>query len=130
MFSKKIIFLFNYKIFSRITNLNKLLNSIGEYQKNMEEIPRIYFSTNNNSKNVFQNFTNEIFKNINNDRPYFEGLDYIESITLDSLVADPIVNIEKKARVTKSTVGANLSLGANSKITYSLLFENVKIGKE
>jgi regulator of sigma D len=63
---------------SRITNLNKLLNTLGEFQKNLEEIPKIYFSTRNNTKNVFENFSEQINTNINNDRPYFEGLDYIE----------------------------------------------------
>jgi len=49
-----------------------------EIQKNYEEIPKIYFSTKNNIKNVFMNFMPRIQRNIDNDRPYYEGLDYIE----------------------------------------------------
>jgi ADP-glucose pyrophosphorylase len=52
------------------------------------------------------------------------------SITLDSLVADPIILIQKKSRINKSVVGTNLSLETNSKINYSLLLDNIKIGKE
>lgn len=49
-----------------------------ETQKNYEDIPKIFFSTKNNTKNVFMNFINQIQKNIDNDRPYYEGLDYVE----------------------------------------------------
>jgi hypothetical protein len=105
-----------------------LLNSLSEFQKNIEDIPKIYFYTQNNLKNVFQEHSDEITKNINNDRPYFEGLDIIEPITLDSLVAHPIAAIVKKSKVVKSVIGINLNLGGNSKITYSIVKNNVKIG--
>ena len=49
-----------------------------ETQKNYEDIPKTFFSTKNNTKNVFMNFINQMQKNIDNDRPYYEGLDYIE----------------------------------------------------
>ena len=79
-------------------------------------------------KNVFQEHSDEISRNINNDRPYFEGLDIIEPITLDSLVAHPIAAIIKKSKVVKSVIGLNLNLGGNSKVTYSMVTNNVKIG--
>ena len=58
--------------------MNKLLNIMPETQKNYEDIPKTFFSTKNNTKNVFMNFINQMQKNIDNDRPYYEGLDYIE----------------------------------------------------
>lgn len=108
--------------------MNKYLNSLSEFQKNVEDIPKIYFYTKNNLENVFQVNANQIAKNINNDRPYFEGIDKIEPITLDSLVANPITSIAKKSKVVKSVIGSNLNLGGNSKITYSIAGNNVKIG--
>jgi hypothetical protein len=58
-----------------VTNLNKLLISLSEIQKNFEEIPKIYFHTKNNIGNVFQKYAEQIQTNLDNDRPYFEGLD-------------------------------------------------------
>ncbi len=55
---------------------------------------------------------------------------HIRSISLDSLVADPILAIGKKARMNKCVVGINLSLMENSKLTYCLIYDNVKIGKK
>ncbi len=63
---------------SRISDLNKVINIMPEIQKNYEEIQKVYFYTKNNTKNVFLNYMNQIQKNIDNDRPYFEGCDYIE----------------------------------------------------
>ena len=70
--------LFILSIYSRVTNLNKLLNSISEIQKNYEEIPKIFFHTKNNIGNIFQKYSEQIQNNLDNDRPYFEGLDCIE----------------------------------------------------
>lgn len=61
-----------------MTNLNRLLNSLAETQKNYEEIPKIYFYTKNNQKNVFLQYAEQIHKNLENDRPYYESLDFIE----------------------------------------------------
>lgn len=58
--------------------MSKLINIMPEIQKNYEEIPKIYFSTKNNVKNVFMNFMYQIQRNLDIDRPYYEGLDYIE----------------------------------------------------
>lgn len=49
-----------------------------EIQKNYDEIPKIYFATKNNMKNVFMNFSQQIQRNLDNNRPYYEGLDWIE----------------------------------------------------
>jgi hypothetical protein len=51
---------------------------MSESQKNYEEIPKIFFPTKNNVKNVFMNFMNQIQKNIDDDRPYYENCDYIQ----------------------------------------------------
>ena len=51
---------------------------MAESQKNYDEIQKVFFSTKNNVKNVFMNFMNQIQWNIDNDRPYYEGCDYIE----------------------------------------------------
>ena len=51
---------------------------MSESQKNYDEIQKVFFSTKNNVKNVFINFMNQIQWNIDNDRPYYEGCDYIE----------------------------------------------------
>jgi hypothetical protein len=80
--------------------------------------------------NVFQANSDEITKNINNDRPYFEGLENIEPITLESIVAHPTAAVAKKSKVVKSVVGVNLNLGGNSKVTYSIIYDNVKIGSK
>jgi NDP-sugar pyrophosphorylase family protein len=80
--------------------------------------------------NVFQANADEITKNINNDRPYFEGLDNIEPITLESIVAHPTSTVAKKSKVVKSVVGVNLNLGGNSKVTFSVICDNVKIGSK
>lgn len=63
---------------SRVTNLNKLLISLSEIQKNFEEIPKIYFQTKNNIENVFQKYADQIQSNLDNDKPYFQGLDNLE----------------------------------------------------
>jgi hypothetical protein len=110
--------------------VNKLLNSLSEFHKNVEEITKAYFYTNNNLKNMFQMHSEQIIKNINNDRPYFEGLNNIEPITLDSLVAHPVNSLAKKSKIVKSVVGTNFELGGSSKVTYSLLGNNVKIGSK
>lgn len=67
-----------FKKYSRVTDLTKVINIMPEIQKNYEEIPKIYFSTKNNMKNVFMNFSQQIQRNIDNNRPYYEGLDWIE----------------------------------------------------
>ena len=64
--------------FSRISDLIKLINVMSESQKNYEEIQKIYFPTKNNVKNVFMNFMNQIQKNVDDDRPYYENCDYIQ----------------------------------------------------
>ena len=110
--------------------MNKYLNSLSECQRNIEEIPRVYFYTENNLKNMFQVNSDQIIKNINNDRPYFEGLDNIEPITLESLVAYPVNSLAKKSKIVKSVVGQKFELGANSKVTYSILGDAVKIGSK
>ena len=79
---------------------------------------------------MFQVHSEQITKNINNDRPYFEGLDNIEPITLESLVAYPVNSLAKKSKIVKSVVGLNFELGGNSKVTFSLLGDNVKIGSK
>ena len=61
-----------------MTNLNKLLISLSEIQKNFEEIPKIYFQTKNNIENVFQKYADQIQSNLDNDKPYFQGLDNLE----------------------------------------------------
>jgi hypothetical protein len=61
-----------------VTNLNKLLTSLSEIQKNYEEIPKIYFHTKNNIRNIFQKYSEQIQANLDNDKPYFQGVDYIE----------------------------------------------------
>jgi hypothetical protein len=63
---------------SRVTNLNKLLISLSEIQKNFEEIPKIYFQTKNNIENIFQKYADQIQSNLDNDKPYFQGLDNLE----------------------------------------------------
>lgn len=68
----------NINYFSRVTNLNKLLTSLSEIQKNYEEIPKIYFYTRNNIGNIFQKYAEQIQANLDNDKPYFQGVDYIE----------------------------------------------------
>jgi hypothetical protein len=107
-----------------------LLNSLSEVQKNYDEIPKIYFYTKNNQKNIFLRYGEQIQQNLDNDRAYYEGLDFIESISMDSYVADPIRNIGDKSRINRCVTGVNIQVSEKSKINYSLLFDDIKIGKE
>lgn len=54
----------------------------------------------------------------------------LRSISKDSNVADPVKSIAKKSRINKCIIGSNFSVGDNSKINFSYLFDNITIGKE
>lgn len=45
-------------------------------------------------------------------------------------MADPVLLISKKSRITKCITGRNLTVSDNSKVQYSVILDNVKIGKE
>ena len=55
----------------------------------------------------------------------------IRSISTDSYLCQEIKEISpQKTKISKSICGVNLVLGANSKIVFCMVFDNVIIGKE
>jgi NDP-sugar pyrophosphorylase family protein len=52
------------------------------------------------------------------------------SISKDTYVADPVKSIAKKSRINKCIVGTNFSVGDNTKVNFSYLFDNITIEKE
>jgi hypothetical protein len=76
------------------------------------------------------NYAEAIQRNLNSNRPYSEGLDFIEAISIDSYVSDPIKQISRKSRIGQSSVGQDFTLSDNSKVQFSLAYDNVTVGKE
>ena len=76
------------------------------------------------------NYAEDIQKNLDNNRPYFENLDFIEAVSIDSYVSDPIKQISKKSRIGLCSIGSELTLNENSKIQFSVCFDEVTVGKE
>lgn len=114
-----------------VDSFNKILNTINEIQKPFENINKIFFSTRNNLDNIFEDFKDSIYMNIeNNKHPGFNLPVYIEITSMDSHVAKPISVEGKKCNITKSVIGSNLKLGENTKIRNSLVLDNCNIGNE
>lgn len=76
------------------------------------------------------NFASAIQANVDNNKQFCEGISEIESISMDSYVADPVNSIGKKCRVNKTVAGMNLKVSEGSKVINCLLFNNIQIGKD
>jgi hypothetical protein len=76
------------------------------------------------------NYAKEIQKNLDNNRKFNEGLD-IDAISADSYVCDLVRQISsKKSNIISSSIGQDFTLNENSKVQFSLCYDNVSIGKE
>lgn len=49
---------------------------------------------------------------------------------MDSIVAVPFEKIDAMSKISKSVIGSDFSMKDNSKITSSILMNNVKVGRE
>lgn len=110
---------------------SKVIGTIYEVQRPINEVPALFFSTENNAENIFIEHQSKIYENIcANKNPAFELPEEIKMTSLDSYVAKPVKTTGTKCKITKSVVGQNLRMNEGSKIQLSLIGDNCVIGKE
>lgn len=90
----------------------------------------IFKRSRNSLSDIFSKHKDQIDRNRINKKQYYEGLPaQIKQISLDSVVVGD-VQIGEKGQVSKSSIGRGVIIGKNTKISNSIIYNNVKIGNE
>lgn len=124
----------NSDFYLKVIDYPTYFSTIDEIQTSYEKILPIFFQTENNNKNYFMNFADEIAENMNNNKMFNDNIEKLECISFDSYIAigekSELIKIEKGSRVNRTVAGVDLSVKEGAKITACLIGDGVEIGSD
>ena len=109
----------------------KIIGVLYETQKNIKDIQKVFFPTENNQENILNEYRNIIYSNIaNNKNPLHDLPNEIKMISMDSLVSKPINFAGNRCKITKSIIGSGIKINDGSKVQLSIILNNCSIDVE
>ena len=119
----------NSEYIYKIYDYPSYISTIGEIQKPIDNIRKIYLQTKNNTKNYFANFEQKILDNLDNNKKYNNEIPELELISDNCYLADKINSISNSAKIEKTVSSQNLKVDENSFIEGCLIGLDSEIGK-
>ena len=119
----------NSEYIYKIYDYPSYISTIGEIQKPIDNIRKIYLQTKNNTKNYFANFEQKILDNLDNNKKYNNEIPELELISDNCYLADKINSISNSAKIEKTVSSQNLKVDENSFIEGCLIRLDSEIGK-